>query len=92
MFKVTYWQPLSARQETTTHIDRVMCDEPDGRWPCSYRPHYVLAWTVNESGLPGLGESRRAYVCSKHMGQRIDQIPFEYTGSVTISPYREEQV
>lgn len=93
MYKVKFWRTIATRAEYAEHKTTPMCEQlTDFGGKCHQRTAWVLTWTNNESALPGLGESRTAYVCSGHIYPRIDRIPFEYVGSVLITPYREEQV
>lgn len=93
MFKVTFWRTLSARIEEAEHETTPTCEQlTDFGGKCLHHAAWVMAWTVNDSSLPGLGESRTAYVCGGHIRARADRIPFKYAGSVTLTPYREEQV
>lgn len=90
MYKVEFWRMTSAETEVIESFERRMCPGDDGEsWPCSYYPHLVLTWTVNTSGLPCLGEPRTDFTCYRHLAQRVGRIPFEYAGSVVITPYRE---
>jgi hypothetical protein len=89
--KFRYHLPLTTRIEEAEHAHLPRCQEPTGviERACLGFAEFTLAWTVNESGLPGLGEDRIAYVCGPHVLKRIDKIPFEYAGSVTVTPLKE---
>lgn len=88
---IRFWRLNAAEQQTVEPVVRPVCNTgPDGSGAgCGVRPYWVLAWTVNESGLPGMGEKRHDYVCGAHVERRLSRIPFEYAGSVTITPYKE---
>lgn len=84
------WRVLTAKRRTIELTSPPVCSRnPDHDVPCPRPPAWVLAWTVNESGMPGLGEARHDYVCAGHVSDRLYTIPFEYTGAVTIEPIEE---
>lgn len=90
MYKVEFWRMTSAEAAVIKSFDRRMCPGDDGsNWPCSYYPHFVLSWTVDTSGLPCLGDPRYDFACRRHLADRIGLVPFEYAGSVVITPYKE---
>lgn len=90
---IRFWRLNAAEQETVEQITRPTCMTRNPLIPnapaCGERPYWVLAWTVDESGLPGMGEKRHDFVCSAHVERRLSAVPFEYAGSVTITPYKE---
>jgi hypothetical protein len=56
---------------------------------CPNHPDFTLSWTYNESGLPGLGSSRTAFVCRNHLAERMSHIKFKYCGAVLVTEYRQ---
>lgn len=88
--RVRFWHPLAARADEITAPPRGVCQSLDGwSWPCQHKAEWSLAWTQNESGLPGMGEAHVDFVCGSHLHSRIRLVPFEFAGSVTITPYEE---
>ena len=88
---IAWWRPTAAQKHTSVHVNSPLCDHRPGSSPkpCNAAADWVAVWSVNESGLPGLGEKRKAYLCTSCAMDRIGLIPFKYAGSVTLTPYEE---
>lgn len=90
MITIRWWRTTAAERDGVIHANHPLCDRPTPAGPpCNTAPAWVAAWTVNESGLPGLGEHRHVYLCGPHLHDQLSEIPFRYAGSVTVTPYEE---
>lgn len=88
--KIRIWRPTGAHAETVELPDRQQCTELDAwGWPCLAPAHWAVAWTTNESGLPGQGTEHTAYPCYACLTGCLSHIPYEYAGAVTVCPIKE---
>lgn len=89
---IRFWRTTAAVSDQIT-VEQPKCKSKDGfGWPCLHTAHWVVAWTVNPSGLPGYGEDRMDLVCDTHVAERLRTIPYEYAGSATVTPCKEAPV
>lgn len=88
--KISIWRTVGARREEVDGPKNGKCQDLDGfGWHCLNSAYWSLAWTVNESGLPGMGEPWTRFVCDEHLASRCRAIPFSNAGAVTITPFEE---
>lgn len=91
MVWIREWHVTAALADTAERLVRPVCQgvAPHGAY-CGGRPHWTLTWSVNESGLPGLGAKCAAFVCGEHLDARMAVVFRESVGScVAVAPYRE---
>lgn len=87
--KARLWRTVGARAEEIEVKHRQHCSQLDGWGHQCYMPGaFALAWTVNESGLPGLGEEQHDIVCVGHVGPRLHQLG-GHAFHITVTPYQE---
>lgn len=87
--KIRFWRTTTAYLDTADFNTHPICRVEVGGHPCGQRPRWVLAWTYNPSGVPGLGELRMAFLCGRHLNDYAGSIAHEYAGSITLTPYKE---
>lgn len=87
--KIHFWYTTTAHMDEVVTSTHPICRVEVGGHPCGQRPRWSLAWTYNQSGIPGLGELRAAFLCGRHLDDYAGSIAHEYAGCLTLTPYKE---
>lgn len=84
--KVEIWRPV-ASHEKTVETDGTCSETAVHSWPCNMPAAWAVAWTVNPSGLPGLGKHKVAFPCDSHLVKVLSTV--SYLLPVTVRPVEE---
>jgi hypothetical protein len=82
------WHATALEKITLTQDSRPACP---GEWRrlgggCSARPDHIVVFSVNESGLPGLGTRYEYHVCYRHLHSLVKHAE-SVGGCATVSAY-----
>lgn len=84
-----FWRPQSAVWTSADAPKNGKCQRPDGfGWPCTHAPHWVIAWVLNPSGLPGQGELHHTAVCDIHVAEALRLVSETHDRPLTLTPYK----
>lgn len=84
--KVRIWRPATAHEQIV-ETDGTCSETAVHSWPCNMPAAWAVAWTVNPSGLPGLGKDKVAFPCDSHLVKVLRAV--SHVLSVTVRPIEE---
>ncbi|MEU4920241.1 MULTISPECIES: hypothetical protein [Streptomyces] len=84
-FRAAFWASTGADLKEMGSPHSAQCI---GHWECPYRPKFVVHWTENLSGLPGLGEETVYAVCFNHIN-RVLSAATGSKGYATVTQFKE---
>ncbi|NGN68452.1 hypothetical protein G5C51_31715 [Streptomyces sp. A7024] len=90
-YEFTAYTQLSGKQETLSQDTRPACVGAfESSTPgCVARPDHVVTYTVNKSGLPGLGKARHQFACYRHLHRLLMHAEHAtHDGIVTVTAYQ----
>jgi len=85
--KVQIWCPVTSHEHTVETGDGTCSETAVHNWPCNMPAVWAVAWTVNPSGLPGLGTDKVAFPCDSHLVKVLSTV--SHVLPVTVRPIEE---
>ena len=87
--KAKFWRTIGARTEEVPVKRHQHCQLLDGWGHQCYMPAaFILAWTINNTGLPDMGEQHHEIVCLGQVGPRLHSLK-DHVSHITVTPYKE---
>lgn len=76
--------PTESVRVTVVSDTRPTCD---GTTTCTRRPEFIVSYTQNLTGMPGMGRARHRYACWRHLHSEVTKATDLAVGPVAVSRY-----
>ncbi|PNE43402.1 hypothetical protein [Streptomyces noursei] len=83
------WLCIAATPIEINQDDRPACTEQIASGSeCGEQPDHIVTYTVNHTGLPGLGKNHAVFVCDPHLSRVTKQAEqSDVAGHATVTAY-----